>query len=203
MICDYCRREVDYFRGSFWHGDAKICRECFAQWHDPDNDSVGSSDHLSIGNHVRLKHGLPPLAAALAILLLTLTSTANASRHCLDYAEAARTWPMRVIVKDGDGCSTYDHHPPRAEAPMWMPETIMPGREPSRMEPWPDTNLLEVELRELEPEPTSETTPLTSIRHLALFVSLVLATASVVEIAAGRPQGGARRHKWPPRKPTY
>jgi len=40
MICDCCRRDVEYVKASFWHGDAKICRECFAQWYDPDNGSI-------------------------------------------------------------------------------------------------------------------------------------------------------------------
>ena len=203
MICDCCRREVDYFRGSFWHGDTKVCRECFAQWSDLDNDSIGSSDPRSIGNYVRLKHGLPPLAAALAILLLSLTSAAYAARHCLDHAEAARTWPTRALVKDGDGCWTYDHHPPRAEVPIWVPETIIPGREPTLMDRWPDTNLLEVELRELEPEPVSQATPLVTMRHLALFVSLVLATVAVVEVATGRQEGSARRRRMPARGTTH
>jgi hypothetical protein len=198
MTCDCCRREVDFFRGSFWHGDARICRECFAQWSDPDNDSVGS-DIWNVGNYVRLKHGLPPLAAVLAILLLNPASTAHAARHCLDHAEAALTWPTRALVKDGDGCWTYDHHPPRAEVPIWVPETILPKRE-RPMDGWPRADLLEVDLRELEPEPLPRTTPLVSMRQLALFVSLVLATVTVVEIATGRrekqrvapPDGGPR-----------
>jgi hypothetical protein len=198
MRCDCCRRVVDYHRASFWHGDARICRECFAQWYDPDNVQLDATDPLNIGNYVRLKHGLPPLAAALAIAVLALTSTAHASRHCLDRAEAARTWPMRTIVQDADGCWTYDHHPPRAEVPIWMPETIIPRREPSLMDRWPDTSLLEVELRELEPAPAPETTPLATMRHLALFVSLVLATVSVIEVATGR-QGDSARRRWPAR----
>jgi len=100
MICDSCQRDVDYVRGSFWHGDARICRECLAQWCDPDNDQLASADAASVGNYVRLRHGLPPLAAAAVILLLTATSTAFASRHCLDYTEAATTWPARMPVKD-------------------------------------------------------------------------------------------------------
>ena len=199
MMCDCCRRDVDYHRGSFWHGDAKICRECFAQWYDPNNVQLDATDPSSIGNYVRLKHGLPPLAAALAIALLALTSTAYASRHCLDRTEAARTWPTRMIAKDADGCWTYDHHPPRAEVPIWVPETIVPGREPSLMDRWPDTNLLEVELRELEPEPAPQPAPLARMRHLALFVALVLATASVIEVATGRHGGSTRRDRWPAR----
>ena len=203
MICDCCRREVDYFRGSFWHGDTRICRECFAQWCDPDNDQLDSTDPVSVGNYVRLRHGLPPLAAALAIMLLASTSTTYASRQCLDRTEAARTWPTRMIAKDGDGCWTYDHHPPRAEVPIWVPETIMPSRERSSMERWPDTNLLEVELRELEPDPAPEETPLVAMRQLGLFVALVLATVSVLEVATGRPGSDARRRRWPQGGPTH
>jgi hypothetical protein len=203
MICDCCRREVDYFRGSFWHGDTRICRECFAQWCDPNNDQLDSSDPVCVGNYVRLRHGLPPLAAALTIALLALTSTAQASRRCLDHAEAARAWPTRVLTKDVDGCWTYDHHPPRAEVPTWVPETIMPAREPSLIDRWPDTNLLEVELRELEPDPEPEATPPVTLRHLALFVWLVLATVSVLEVATGRPQSDARHRRWPVRRSTH
>ena len=62
MICEYCRRDVDHVRSSFWHGEARICRECLAQWCDGDNDEI-SADAASVGNYVRLRHGLPPLAA--------------------------------------------------------------------------------------------------------------------------------------------
>jgi len=192
MICDCCRREVVYFRGSFWHGDVKICRECFAQWCDLDNDSIASDDPQSIGNYVRLRHGLPPLAAAMAILLLSLTSTAYAARYCLDQPEAARIWSTQALVRDHDGCWTHDHHPPRAEVPIWVPETILPGREPAPMDGWPAPNLLEIELRELEPEPASQPVSLVTMRHLASFVSLVLVTAAAIGVATARPRSGAR-----------
>jgi hypothetical protein len=203
MICDCCRREVHYFRGSFWHGDAKICRECFAQWCDLDNDSIASDDPRSIGNYVRLKHGLPPLAAALAILLMSLTSTAYAARYCLDQSEAARIWPTQALVRDHDGCWTFDHHPPRAEVPIWTPETILPGREPTPMDGWPAPNLLEVELRELEPESISQPMPLVTMRQLASFVSLVLATAAAVGVATARPGSGPRLRPWPAWGPKH
>jgi hypothetical protein len=61
FICDCCKRPVDHVRGSMWHGDARICRECFSQWYDPDNESVDSTNPISIGNHIRKKHGLPAL----------------------------------------------------------------------------------------------------------------------------------------------
>ena len=62
-VCDCCQREVDYVRGSMWHGDARICRECFAQWYDPDNNTINQTDPVSIGNYVRKKHGLEPLTS--------------------------------------------------------------------------------------------------------------------------------------------
>jgi hypothetical protein len=200
MICESCRRDVDYVRGSFWHGEARICRECFAHWCDPDNDELASADAASVGNYVRLRHGLPPLAAAAVILLLTTASTAYASRHCLDYAEAARTWPTRMLVKDGDGCWTYDHHPPRVEVPVSMPETILARREPMLTERWSDADLLQVELRQLEPENVSQDEPpsapdfLLSAAQFALFLSLVLATVSVVEVVTVR-HGTSARHR--------
>ncbi len=63
-ICDCCRREVPSakVRGSFWHGDAKICTDCFIQWYDPDNGTFDNCNPLQLGNYVRSKHGLPPLA---------------------------------------------------------------------------------------------------------------------------------------------
>jgi hypothetical protein len=151
MICDCCRRNVDYVRGSFWHGDARICLECFAQWYDLDNDQIDSSDRVSLGNYVRLRHGLPPLAAALAMTLLTMTSIAHASPRCLDYAEISQTEPRRIVVKERDGCWTFDHHPPRSEVPSLMPDLVLPDLEPALMDSWPDP--LEAELRLLEPYP--------------------------------------------------
>src|ERR1700758_4403932 len=129
MICESCRRAVDYVRASFWHGDAMICRECLAQWCDPDNVYAGAGDAASIGNYVRLQHGLPTLAAVLALLLVSGTPSARASRHCLDKAEAARTWPTQALMKDGDGCWTYDRRSSRTEAPVATPETPVPVQE--------------------------------------------------------------------------
>jgi hypothetical protein len=187
MICDCCRRHVDQVSGSFWLGDARLCGECFSKWRDPDCDLICTPDLASIGNYVRLKHGLPPLAAALAILVLAMTSTAQASRRCLDQAEAGRTWPTRILAQDGDGCWTYDHHPPAAEAPASMPDTVMPVRQPMLMDRWPDENLLWIELRELEPDPVAQPKPelAATTRQFALMVSLVLATWSVIEVTTG------------------
>jgi hypothetical protein len=64
-VCDACRREVDYVRGSVWHGDSRICTECFMQWYDPDNSTFDNCDPVELGNYIRSKHGLPPLPAAL------------------------------------------------------------------------------------------------------------------------------------------
>lgn len=61
LFCDACQREVDYVRGSMWHGVSRICRECFFQWYDPDNGTFDSNDPVSLGNYVRKKHGLAPL----------------------------------------------------------------------------------------------------------------------------------------------
>lgn len=194
MICDCCRRDVDYVRGSFWHGDARICRECFAQWYNPDDDHVDASNTVNIANYVRLRHGLPPIAATLTIMALALTSTAYASRHCLDQAEAARTWPTRNLMKDGDGCWTYDRRPPRAELRLATPEEAVvpvggPAVLPAKlMDRWPETNqnLIQLDPRELDPQPTPEPKSAVNLNQLALFVSIVLAIVSVIEVATGR-----------------
>jgi len=203
MICDFCRREVDSVRGSFWHGEAKLCRECFAQWCDLDNVYTGAGDAASIGNYVRLQHGLPMLAAALAFLLLTGAPTAHASRHCLDQAEAGRTWPTQTLVKDGDGCWTYDHRPRRAELPVAVPETPAPVRETTPADHWSDADAPGIELR-LEPKPVSEPSspagPIASARQFALFVALVLAITSVIEVATGSHASKASRPRWPDRQ---
>jgi hypothetical protein len=204
MICDCCRREVEFVRTSFWHGDAKLCTECLAQWYDPDNDRVSSTDPVSIGNHVRLKHGLPPLAVALAIMLAFMPA-AQASRRCLDHAEAARTWPTRALALDGDGCWTFDRRPPPAEAAVPMPlQPAEPARDASLGEWWLESELVQAELRQLEveqasrPEPPSPQGPKLGVRHLALFVALVLATVSVLQVATWRP-GAPARPRWPAR----
>lgn len=193
MICPCCRRHVEFVRASFWHGDANICRECFTQWHDPDNDQVSSTDPVSIGNHIRLRHGLPPLAAALAILLAFMPA-AQASRHCLDRAEAARTWPNRALTQDGDRCWTYDRNPPPVEAAVRIAEEPpATARDPTLREWWLQSELVQAELQQLEveraarAEPPSPEGPNLAVRHLALFVALVLATVSVLEVATWRP----------------
>jgi hypothetical protein len=210
MICNCCRRRVEFVRTSFWHGDVNICRECFAAWCDPDNDQVGGTDHLAIGNHIRLRHGLPPLAAA-AILLLAYTSPSHASRHCLDQAEAARTWPARALTRDGDGCWTYDRNPLPAKAPAPPPEVPVskpeaaaePEHDAELNEWWLESELVRSELRQLEldqaahPRPASPEGPNFSVRQLALFVALVLATVSVLRVATWRVEGPAPS-RWPP-----
>lgn len=62
--CDCCKRKVDYVRSSMWHGTARICRDCFFQWYDPDNGEVDPTKPMSIGNYVRKKHGIAPLEAS-------------------------------------------------------------------------------------------------------------------------------------------
>ena len=123
MICDFPRHDSDFVRAAFRHGGGRICRKYFAHWSDPDSDELVLGDAASVGIY-ELPHSPPPLAAAFVILLMAAASTAHASRHCLDYAEAARTWPARMLVKDGDGCWTYDHHPPRLEVPASTPEIV-------------------------------------------------------------------------------
>jgi hypothetical protein len=113
--------------------------------------------------------------------------------------QAARTWPARALAKDGDGCWTYDHHKSRlAEAAISAPETSAPTPENER---WPEANLVHVELS--EPELIPEERSSLGKRHLALFVSLVLAVASVIEVATGRPGSAARAAgRWPTGKPN-
>lgn|GEM_PF-4465958 len=62
-ICDCCEREVDYVRGSMWHGDNRICKECFIEWYDGDRPTYGTDDSnkLNIGNWIRKRHGLGPI----------------------------------------------------------------------------------------------------------------------------------------------
>jgi hypothetical protein len=204
MICPCCRRDVEFVRASYWHGDSNMCRECFARWHDPDNDQI--TDTVSIGNHVRLRYGLPPLAAALAILL-AFTPAAQASKHCLDRAEAGRTWPNRALTLDGDGCWTYDRRPPPVEAGVSIQEEPpAAARDPTLGHWWLQSELVLAELEQLEMERTSRAEPPSpqgpklAVRHLAVFVALVLATVSVLEVAAWRP-GESTWPRWrTPRK---
>lgn len=199
MICESCRRDVDRVRSSFWHGEARICSECLAQWCDGDNDEIGA-DAASVGNYVRLRHGLPPLAAVLALFLLMSAPAAYASRHCLDTSEVARTWPSRALAQDGDECWTYDPHP---EVPVTIHEPILPAGEASLMERWVDADLVQAELRQSEPDPGPQVEPsplsdqLDSASQFALFVALVLATVSIVEIATVRGSApGATTRRW-------
>lgn len=59
--CHACRRQVERVRGSPWHGDARICLDCFFQWYDPDDEGVDPTSPQSIGNRVRRNAGLGPL----------------------------------------------------------------------------------------------------------------------------------------------
>jgi hypothetical protein len=61
-VCDCCQRISPRVRGSMWHGDHRICSECFAQWYDPDNGSFDNRDPMSLGNYVRQKNGLEPIS---------------------------------------------------------------------------------------------------------------------------------------------
>jgi hypothetical protein len=90
--------------------------------------------------------------------------------------------------------------------PALAPETITPSREPALTDRWNDTELLQLELHELEPvnvappESASEGKPFVSAVQLALFVSLVLATMSVIEVARTRHGMNARRRRWSSRQ---
>jgi hypothetical protein len=142
--------------------------------------------------------------------LLAFTSPAYASRHCLDQAEAARTWPARALTRDGDGCWTYDRHPRPAKAPAPPAEaqasTLEAAAEPEHDAElnawWLESDLVRSELRQLEreqaahPGPVSPDGPNFSVRQLALFVALVLATVSVLKVATWRVEGPARP-RWP------
>lgn len=209
MICDCCRRDVDDARASFWHADAMVCGECLAQWRDPDNIYTGAGDAASVGNYVRLQHGLPPLAAAFALLLLAGAPDARASRHCLDQAEAGRTWPTQALVKDGDGCWTYDRHPPRTETPVAPPQrpVQVQMREATLADRWADAGMLRLDPPEIEPKRASETpsqpAPLESTRQFALFVWIVLAVTSVVAVATGGRPGGVSRPRWPDQRTPH
>mgnify|MGYP000928839098 CR=1 FL=1 len=166
MICDCCRREVDYVRASFWHGDARLCRECFAQWCSPDYDQFGATAPMHVGNYVRLRHGLPPLAIAVTLLILAGTTASYASRHCLDEIEPAQTRPTPTLVQSGGGCWT--HHSPRGEVPNSMPDPL-------------------VITGEMRPEHQPPTEQLLTLDRLLLFVSAVLAVTAPA-FPAWRPQ---------------
>jgi hypothetical protein len=64
MICDSCQREVEEVRGSMWHGEDRICLECFYEWYDPDDPLTtfgNATSKARIGNFIRSKYGLEPL----------------------------------------------------------------------------------------------------------------------------------------------
>lgn len=57
--CNVCQRVVKDDRRSGW------CFECFEQWYDGDlsHENGDNRNPLKVANHVRKKHGLPPLTA--------------------------------------------------------------------------------------------------------------------------------------------
>jgi hypothetical protein len=217
MIPDFRWRDGNEVEASFWHGEAMVCPEYFAteylatwrdswrdSWRDRGNIPISAGDTASAGNHAPLLHGFSSLAVALTVLLLIDTQTAHASRHCLDRAEAARTWPTQVLARDDDGCWTYDHHSRRAgvtvavrETPASMQAATLPNRWDDRES---DSDTVQLELASFEPERVSEPPlpgTLASASQFALLISLVLAIAAVVEVATGR---HASRSRWPDRK---
>jgi hypothetical protein len=205
MICDFGLRNGNYAGASLWHGEAIKCPEYFATWREPGDIPISAGDTASDGNHGSLPHGLSSLAVALAILLWIADATpARASRHCLDRAEASRTWPTRLLEKDGDGCWTYDHHPRRAGVSVALQETPAPVQMTTLPNRWDDRDsdedTVQLELASFEPEHASEPPPpepLAGVSQFALFISLVLAVAAVVEVTTGR---HAARSRWPDRK---
>ena len=57
-FCDCCQREVERVRGSMWHGNNRLCSECFGAWYDGADDPT---DPINVGNYTRRKLGLPLL----------------------------------------------------------------------------------------------------------------------------------------------
>lgn len=88
-VCDACAREVEHVRGSIWHGGSRLCLECFYQWYDPDNASFDNRDRLSLGNYVRLKHGLPPLETAMTRQILVDHKCWELAEHFLEDVKGA------------------------------------------------------------------------------------------------------------------
>src|SRR3954447_19419930 len=99
-----------------------------------------------------LRHG-----AALAMLILTATSTAHASRSCLDQADAAA---LHMLLQDNAGCWAYDSHLPRTEAPSAVREMMIVTEEPGPGDPLADVPLDE------------EAFP-TTMSQFVMFVSVV------------------------------
>ncbi len=53
--CYLCQRVVNDGRADIW------CFDCFRTWYDGDLPPPDSLNPLKVANHVRSKHGLPPL----------------------------------------------------------------------------------------------------------------------------------------------
>lgn len=53
--CPVCRRDVTDGEPGVW------CFECFREWYDGELPSPDNLSPIKIGNHVRNRHGLPPL----------------------------------------------------------------------------------------------------------------------------------------------
>jgi len=82
-----------------------------------------------------------------------------------------------------------------------MLPTVLPAREPMLMDRWIDADLLQIEMRQLkpemisQPEATSPPDPFIGASQFALFVALVLATASVVEVVTVRHRTSVRHRR--------
>lgn len=111
------------------------------------------------------------LAAAFVAVIAAATSPANASRSCLDQADAAASQRLR---QDSTGCWTLDSRL-RSEAPSAIRELILVPEGADFPDPSPDIPLDDDEV---------------ATRFL-LLVSVVLATAS--GFAAFRPESSIRR----------
>jgi hypothetical protein len=77
----------------------------------------------------------------------------------------------------------------RLAAPEAVVPVAAPAARPAKlMDRWPETNqdLIQLDPRELDPQPTPEPKSSVNMSQLALFVSIVLAIVSVIEVATGR-----------------
>ena len=109
------------------------------------------------------------------------------------------------VLVHGAWGGSYGFHPQLAEVPVAaVQETSAPAQTVTQPDRWADLDSLQLELTPLEPERVLEAPqhpePFASISQFALFISLILAIASVVEVATGRIAGKAARPRWPDRK---
>ena len=123
-----------------------------------------------------LRHG-----AAFALLILTATSTAHASRSCLDQADLGAS---QMLLQDNAGCWAYGSHLPRTEAPSAIREMMIVTEEPGLGHPLPDVPF--------------DDEAFATMSQLVMFVAVVLATAS--GFAVCRSDNSIRYQRAPIRK---